>query len=49
MINTIYDVEVHGATIGERTKVSLILESLTLAFSTFTTNYVMNKLEYNMT
>ncbi|XP_062109230.1 uncharacterized protein LOC133819869 [Humulus lupulus] len=49
MINTMHDVEVHGATIDERTQVSLILESLTLAFSTLTTSYVMNKLEYNMT
>ncbi|XP_062089493.1 uncharacterized protein LOC133796027 [Humulus lupulus] len=48
MINTLHDAEVHGATIDERTQVSLILESLTPAFSTFTTNYVMEKLEYNM-
>ena len=39
----------HGATIDERTQVSIILESLTPAFSQFTTNYVMNKLQYNMT
>ncbi|XP_062089582.1 uncharacterized protein LOC133796116 [Humulus lupulus] len=49
MINTLHDAEVHGATIDDRTQVSLILESLTPTFSTFTTNYVMNKLEYNMT
>ncbi|XP_062093903.1 uncharacterized protein LOC133799931 [Humulus lupulus] len=48
MINTMHDVEVHGATIDERTQVSLILESLTPTFFTFTTNYVMNKVEYNM-
>ena len=39
----------HGATIDERTQVSIILESLTPAFSQFTTNYVMKKLQYNMT
>ncbi|XP_062075136.1 uncharacterized protein LOC133779159 [Humulus lupulus] len=49
MINTMHDEEVHGATIDERTQVSVILESLTPAFFTFTTNYVMNKLKYNMT
>ena len=49
MINILHDAEIHGATIDERTQVSVILESLTPAFATFTTNYVMNKLEYNMT
>ncbi|XP_062101029.1 uncharacterized protein LOC133806950 [Humulus lupulus] len=49
MINTIHDVEVYETTTKERTQVSLILESLTPDFSTFTTNYVMKKLKYNMT
>ncbi|XP_062080438.1 uncharacterized protein LOC133785200 [Humulus lupulus] len=49
MINTMHDAEVHGATIDEMTQFSMILESLTPSFSTCTTNYVMNKLEYNMT
>ena len=49
MINLMHKAEIHGATIDERTQVSIILESLTPAFSQFTTNYVMNKLQYNMT
>ena len=44
MINLMHEEEIHGATIDERTQVSIILESLTPAFSQFTTNYVMNKL-----
>ena len=44
MINLIHKAEIHGATIDERTQVSIIIESLTPAFSQFTTNYVMNKL-----
>ena len=49
LINLMHEVEIHGATIDERTQVSIILESLTPAFSQLTTNYVMNKLQYNMT
>ena len=49
MINTMHEAEIHGATIDEGTQVSIILESLSPAFSAFTTNYVMNKLQYNMT
>ena len=49
MINLMHEAEIHGATIDERTQVSIILESLTPDFSQFTTNYVMNKLQYNMT
>ena len=49
MINILHDAEIHGATIDERTQVSVILESLTPAFASFTTNYVTNELEYNMT
>ena len=48
-INLMHEAEIHGATIVEHTQVSIILKSLTLAFSQFTTNYVMNKLQYNMT
>ena len=44
MINLMHEAEIHGATIDESTQVSIILESLTPAFSQFTTNYVMNKL-----
>ena len=49
MINLMHEAEIHRATIDERTQVSIILESLTPAFSQFTTNYVMNKLQHNMT
>ena len=49
MINTMHDAEIQGVTIDERTQVSIILESLTPTFFVFTTNYVMNKLQYNMT
>ena len=49
MINLMYEAEIHGATIDECNQVSIILESFTPAFSQFTTNYVMNKLQYNMT
>ena len=47
MINLMHEAEIHWATIDER--ISIILESLTPAFLQFTTNYVMNKLQYNMT
>ena len=49
MINLIHEAEIHGATVDETTQVSIILESLTPAFLPFTTNYIMNKLEYNLT
>ena len=49
MIKLMNEAEIHGGTIDERTQVSIILESLTSAFSQLTTNYVMNKMQYNMT
>ena len=49
IINMMHEAEIYGATIDERTRDSIILESLTPAFSQFITNYVMNKLQYNMT
>ena len=49
MINLIHEAEIHGATVDDKTQVSVILESLTPAFLPFTTNYIMNKLEYNLT
>ena len=49
MINLILEAEIHGATVDEKTQVNVILESLTPAFIPFTTNYIMNKLEYNLT
>ena len=48
MINLIHKAEIHGATVDEKTQVNVILESLTPAFLPFTTNYIMNKLEYNL-
>ena len=49
IINMMHEAEIHEITIDERTQVRVILKSLTPAFSQFTTNYVMNKLQYNMT
>ncbi|KAK4478466.1 hypothetical protein RD792_013941 [Penstemon davidsonii] len=49
MINTVHEAEIHGATIDDKTQVSIILGSLTSDFAPFTTNYIMNKLEYNLT
>ena len=49
MINLIHEAEIHGATVDEKTQVSVILESLTPAFMLFITNYIMNKLDYNLT
>uniref|UniRef100_A0A803NI11 Gag/pol protein n=1 Tax=Cannabis sativa TaxID=3483 RepID=A0A803NI11_CANSA len=41
--------QTHGAIIDDKTQVSMILESLSPYFKAFTTNYVINKLEFNMT
>ena len=49
MANYINEEELHGAIIDERTQVSIILDSLTPDFLQFTSNYVMNKLDYNVT
>ena len=49
MANYINEAELHGAIIDERTQVSIILDSLTSDFLQFTSNYVMNKLDYNVT
>ncbi|XP_073051409.1 uncharacterized protein [Primulina eburnea] len=49
MVNYFTEAETHGATIDEGTQVSIILESLPLTFLQFKSNYVMNKLNYNMT
>ncbi|KAM6548392.1 hypothetical protein CsatB_020068 [Cannabis sativa] len=45
MTSYFQEAENHGAVIDQTTQVSLILNSLTLAFLPFTSNYVMNKLE----
>ena len=49
MANYINEAELHGAIVDERTQVSIILDSLTPDFLQFTSNYVMNKLDYNVT
>ena len=49
MANYINEAELQGAIIDERTQVSIILDSLTPDFLQFTSNYVMNKLDYNVT
>ena len=49
MANYINEAELHGAIRDERTQVSIILDSLTPDFLQFTSNYVMNKLDYNVT
>ena len=49
MANYINEAELHGAIIDERTQLSIILDSLTSDFLQFTSNYVMNKLDYNVT
>ena len=49
MANYINEAELHGAIIDEPTQVSIILDSLTPDFLQFTSNYVMNKLDYNVT
>ena len=48
MANYINEAELYGAIIDERTQVSIILDSLTPDFLQFTSNYVMNKLDYNV-
>ena len=49
MINWLNEAKIHGLVFDERTQVSMILESLSLAFLQFKSNYVMNKLSYNLT
>ena len=49
MANYINEAELHGAIIDERTQVSIKLDSLTPDFLQFTSNYIMNKLDYNVT
>ncbi|KAG6503613.1 hypothetical protein ZIOFF_035929 [Zingiber officinale] len=49
MTNIFSEVEMHGAVIDEGTQVSIILKSLPSDFIPFTSNYIMNKLNYGMT
>ncbi|XP_062118868.1 uncharacterized protein LOC133832559 [Humulus lupulus] len=48
MMNYFKEAELHGATIDEEAEVNLILNSLSPTFLPFTTNYVMNKLDYGL-
>ncbi|KAG6510438.1 hypothetical protein ZIOFF_028459 [Zingiber officinale] len=49
MTNYFSEAEMHGAVIDESTQVSIILNSLSSDFIPFTSNYIMNKLNYGMT
>ncbi|XP_062118869.1 uncharacterized protein LOC133832560 [Humulus lupulus] len=49
MMNYFQEVEFHGASTDEKTQVGLILNNLAPSFLAFTTNYFLNKLEYDMT
>ncbi|KAG6499505.1 hypothetical protein ZIOFF_039294 [Zingiber officinale] len=49
MTNYFSEAEMHGAVIDEGTQVSIILNSLSSDFIPFTSNYIMNKLNYGMT
>ena len=49
MTNYFTEAELHGATIDEVTQVGIILNSLSPDFVQFTSNYIMNKLNYGLT
>ena len=49
MINWLNEAKIHGVVIDDRSQVTMILESLSPTFLQFKSNYVMNKLSYNMT
>ncbi|XP_075523993.1 uncharacterized protein LOC142556418 [Primulina tabacum] len=49
MVNYFTEAETHDASIDDGTQMSMILESLPPTFLQFKSNYVMNKLNYNMT
>ena len=48
MTNYFTDAEFHGAQIDEVTQVGIILNSLSHDFIQFTSNYIMNKLNYRL-
>ena len=48
MTNYFTDAEFHGAQIDEVTQVGIILNSLSHDFIQFTSNYIMNKLNYGL-
>ena len=48
MTNYITEAELHGAEIDQVTQVGIILNSLSLDFIQFNSNYIMNKLNYSV-
>ena len=48
MTNYFTELELHGAQIDEVTQVGIILNSLSADFIQFTSNYIMNKLNYGL-
>ena len=48
MTNYFTEAELHGAQIDEVTQVGIILNSLSTDFIQFTSNYIMNKLNYSL-
>ena len=48
MTNYFTKAELHRAQINEVTQVGIILNSLSVDFIQFTSNYIMNKLNYNL-
>ena len=48
-IALLYDMKIIGALIDDETQVDMVLETLSDSFDTFKLNYVMNKLDYNLT
>ena len=49
MINWLKEAEIHGAVINKQSQVNVILESFSPTFLQFKSNFIMNKLSYNMT
>ena len=49
MTNLFSQAELHGALVEEATQVSIILNSLPGEFVPFTSNYIMNKMEFGLT
>ena len=48
MTNYFTEAELHGAQIDEVTQVGIILNSLYVDFIQFTSNYIMNKINYGL-
>ena len=48
MTNYFTEAELHGAKIDQVTQVGIILNSLSLDFIQFNSNYIMNKMNYSV-